>query len=213
MASASLSFQSTPGITAGRTPARVWPSLRSERFQSTPGITAGPTCQIGCQAVENTMFQSTPGITAGRTFRHGYAAASAVPVSIHARHHCRANQAVHARSRNAMCCFNPRPASLPGEPYCAKHHHRVAKQFQSTPGITAGRTTYARYAMLGTGNVSIHARHHCRANRYTCHVCSISMMFQSTPGITAGRTRSYPLRWRHCGPSFNPRPASLPGEP
>jgi len=39
----------------------------SLQFQSTPGITAGRTEEIRMPNDFKTMFQSTPGITAGRT--------------------------------------------------------------------------------------------------------------------------------------------------
>ena len=131
-------FQSTPGITAGRSVKRVMPMPKTCWFQSTPGITAGRSVLseglTGCFC----SFQSTPGITAGRS--HIWS---------------------DALRRND--CFNPRPASLPGDP--------------------AGRTSEPDQRM-----VSIHARHHCRAIQGTGLVSPYGSEFQSTPGITAGRS-------------------------
>ena len=83
-------------------------------------------------------------------------------VSIHARHHCRATPLRFMSRRFCSICFNPRPASLPGDT-------RVGSSF---PVIK---------------DVSIHARHHCRATRCRFAATNQKYAFQSTPGITAGR--------------------------
>ena len=83
--------------------------------------------------------------------------------------------------------------------------------FQSTPGIAAGRILAKLEFMRASTDVSIHARHCCRANRiakhkeaeaakvsiHARHCCranrhdvsleNSAKVFQSTPGIAAGR--------------------------
>ena len=62
----------------------------------------------------------------------------------------------------AHACFNPRPALLPGESFVDPPEHRG-------------------------DNVSIHARHCCRANQKCYAGLDLAQKFQSTPGIAAGR--------------------------
>ena len=88
--------------------------------------------------------------------------------------------------RRLFACFNPRPALLPGE-----------------SGQKTGQTR--RY------QVSIHARHCCRANRTVYTEASTNSTFQSTPGIAAGRIMLKNQAAQTLA-SFNPRPALLPGE-
>ena len=107
------------------------------------------------------MFQSTPGITAGR---HDTQSVGTL----------------------AIRCFNPRPASLPGD-------------------------TSSKVKVLAALDVSIHARHHCRATRAFAGQGNILTGFQSTPGITAGRHAIADGVGR-IPAGFNPRPASLPGD-
>ena len=108
-------------------------------------------------------------------------------------------------------------------------------KFQSTPGISAGRYPRARIREGVLGEVSIHARHFCRAipvrpgGRRSCALFQStpgisagrymtpkgpgksSSKFQSTPGISAGRYRKRRMARRPLR-SFNPRPAFLPGD-
>ena len=59
--------------------------------------------------------------------------------------------------------------------------------FQSTPGITAGRHLRVCVVCAVVVDVSIHARHHCRATLPKSTSRDSDIRFQSTPGITAGR--------------------------
>ena len=107
-------------------------------------------------------------------------------VSIRARHHCRA---IHPSvfCADERCCFNPRPASLPGDP-TSQRTRRLKTMFQSAPGITAGRSRVGCYSGIALS------------------------LFQSAPGITAGRSLR-PTPQAASTQGFNPRPASLPGDP
>ena len=82
--------------------------------------------------------------------------------------------------------FNPRPALLPGDAPPTKPVSPV-RQFQSAPGIAAGRCLPFFETKRTTDMVSIRARHCCRA-------------MPNPRGF--GPTT-------HC---FNPRPALLPGD-
>ncbi len=113
-------------------------------------------------------------------------AATAVAVSIRARHCCRANlgQCQHSRRANSVsirarhCC---RANRHQGGNKCSDHG------FQSAPGIAAGR-------------INVVAVRDAAEN-----------VFQSAPGIAAGRIRQgCECRRKRLG--FNPRPALLPGE-
>ena len=61
-----LSFQSTPGINAGRILCRPGLRYNIAGFQSTPGINAGRILACKCFVCLSSLFQSTPGINAGR---------------------------------------------------------------------------------------------------------------------------------------------------
>ena len=114
--------------------------------------------------VELLRFQSTPGIAAGRT---------------------------HARI-NLWCqhaSFNPRPASLPGEPMLAYGVQFASVSFNPRPASLPGEPRRYYIHQQPTG-VSIHARHRCRANRRSATDQARTRRFQSTPGIAAGRTAS-----------------------
>ena len=153
-------------------------------------------------------FNPRPALLPGESRQH-HRAGGGRKVSIHARHCCRANHGtwfvftrlylfqstpgiaagrihVRRRYRDSGCCFNPRPALLPGESLWI-HPNTVVTMFQSTPGIAAGRIGSEMPKPCG-GAVSIHARHCCRAN----------------PGAMG--------RMRCSLACFNPRPALLPGE-
>ena len=114
------------------------PRLQTPRFQSTPGISAGRTCRICYSRPAVTSFNPHPAFLPGEP--------DCVP-----------------RQRRVANCFNPHPAFLPGEPrraerwWCCcrvsihtRHFCRANQmpqsaqeqmwQFQSTPGISAGRT-------------------------------------------------------------------------
>lgn len=59
-------FQSTPGIAAGRCQQTVIGACQALEFQSTPGITAGRCFSRRNAQPHGAWFQSAPGITAGR---------------------------------------------------------------------------------------------------------------------------------------------------
>ena len=111
-----------------------------------------------------------------------------------------------------MTGFNPRPASMPGDPpypasieplrdvsIRARHRCRAIpndattpawdKTFQSAPGIDAGRSDAAWVDGW------------------------ITDMFQSAPGIDAGRSVQRVASSTPALSGFNPRPASMPGDP
>ena len=67
------------------------------------------------------MFQSTPGINAGRSF-------------------------FSILEYPTDDCFNPRPASMPGDPSVTAPVDADVK-FQSTPGINAGRSQLLRVVL------------------------------------------------------------------
>ena len=154
-------------------------------------------------------------------------------VSIHARHHWRANPYSQAKTRSASrqfqstpaitggriresatlnsqpSGFNPRPPSLAGESLQGGDAFRN-NTFQSTPAITGGRIISSspawsmifcfnprppslagesgtRYCPVSKCGVSIHARHHWRANLCGGEPSLPGKLFQSTPAITGGR--------------------------
>ncbi len=130
---ATLSFQSTPGLLAGRYSPTPSPSSGSRWFQSTPGLLAGryglPVRIRGARA----LFQSTPGLLAGR-YAEGWQPTLLEQVSIHARLISRAI-----------------PASRDGG-------GGGLRWFQSTPGLLAGRYTILAPPAGSRTTVSIHAR-------------------------------------------------------
>ena len=106
-------------------------------------------------------------------------------VSIHARHQCRAipggqlavrgqrrfnprpasmpgDPSHHARPRAACSGFNPRPASMPGDPAYRQHVPASQRRFNPRPASMPG-DPYRSQIRSGTSVVSIHARHQCRA--------------------------------------------------
>ena len=84
-------------------------------------------------------FQSTPGITAGRLRQH-------------------------RPSRTTSTCFNPRPASLPGDSCDGAAGVGQRGGFNPRPASLPG-DSQRRNAHGRVRRVSIHARHHCRATR------------------------------------------------
>ena len=116
-------------------------------------------------------------------------------------------------------------------------HWRIATVFQSAPGTSAGRCRMPGCGSMRQNDVSIRARHECRAmpdvrvpsgRRLDCFnprparvpgdarcrrrsPCQ-NLRFQSAPGTSAGRCRvsQSTLRTSHIG--FNPRPARVPGD-
>ena len=108
----------------------------------------------------------------------------AARVSIRSRHRCREKRVCqHGESRNQ--CFNPLPASMPGETVtrltCAG-----AFMFQSAPGIDAGRNQVSDEQLIESA-VSIRSRHRCREKLGSAGGCRGCFGFQSAPGIDAGR--------------------------
>ena len=155
-------------------------------------------------------------------------------VSIRARHQCRAirpcrgryDQAAHVSIRARHQC-----RAIPCLCLVAAQQHR----FQSAPGINAGRSGEPQAGLLGLVSfnprpasmpgdpelepdmahaygVSIRARHQCRAIPGIQSAWADAGQFQSAPGINAGRSRAYRPGRAHP-PCFNPRPASMPGDP
>ena len=138
--------------------------------------------------------------------------AAQLEVSIHARHRCRAIPGAGRQHRAASRGFNPRPTSLPGDPRYGVDKSLINSMFQSTPDIAAGRSVLTLYALGEVVDVSIHARHRCRAilcykktsaesdivsihARHRCRAILVEAkhlrplpMFQSTPDIAAGRS-------------------------
>ena len=179
-------FQSAPGINAGRSPAGNHVVLDIGAFQSAPGINAGRSAMNLCVRKTPQSFNPRP---------------ASMPGDPHSGAFC----------LSASVCFNPRPASMPGDPLrasafgwsCkvsirARHQCRAipravsrwpqSRRFQSAPGINAGRSA------INTGTAGA------------------VQLFQSAPGINAGRSG---LTITHLSPRkrFNPRPASMPGDP
>ena len=83
--------------------------------------------------------------------------------------------------------FNPRPAWEPGATCLRVDPRTAAVEFQSSPGMGAGRNHQPMEVMIMAENVSILARHGSRAQ-------------------PAG-----PRRGERCIKGFNPRPAWEPG--
>ena len=157
-----------------------------DEFQSAPDINAGRSWVGLVDHIAHGLFQSAPDINAGRS-RPGSPMRLIHAVSIRARHQCRA---IRADGVVVICgglCFNPRPTSMPGDPFEA-----------------------LGYIILCL--VSIRARHQCRAIPSSWHDWYRHLSFQSAPDINAGRSKRADLhaRLRQC---FNPRPTSMPGDP
>ncbi len=130
-------------------------------------------------------FQSAPGINAGRCFRWLLGCLPQA-VSIRARHQCRAM------------------------PYRLQHQDGH-KWFQSAPGINAGRCSASVVKIVCFIGVSIRARHQCRAMQAL-------WLAGEGPQAVSIRARHQCRAMHHRCPdrapwrSFNPRPASMPGD-
>ena len=201
-------FQSTPGIAAGRIPHRRHGFLPFRLFQSTPGIAAGRILLLAFDGPA--MLVS---IHARHCCRANHALFRTIDtiseVSIHARHCCRANPTppprhrsanafqstpgiaagrIHRRpgARNPDHRFNPRPALLPGESQRSTLDVGRVKRFNPRPALLPGESAQQN-RIPEARQVSIHARHCCRANLSPCNRLQRWRQFQSTPGIAAGR--------------------------
>ena len=177
-------------------------------------------------------FQSTPAITGGRT-PTSWLLRKTLGVSIHARHHWRANFAKRNR-RWFYPRFNPRPPSLAGE-RAMMRRLQPTYWFQSTPAITGGRTIVPAVNRVDR-TVSIHARHHWRANcqhyrqpqeggRVSIHArhhwrANVASASLRDGGVRVSIHARHHWRANNGTPvfisaviGFNPRPPSLAGEP
>ena len=179
-------FQSTPGIAAGRIKSAWLKPCQSTVFQSTPGIAAGRIRAWPSPAATQSCFNPRPALLPGESIALG-AGAHKNDVSIHARHCCRANRPHPALPGLGATSFNPRPALLPGESLRSWWCPGLRRCFNPRPALLPGESLPPPQTQRPS-NVSIHARHCCRANR------------QADVPSRAG------------GASFNPRPALLPGE-
>ena len=205
-------FQSTPGISAGRT-CSIWPRLTPWLlFQSTPGISAGRTSKhisLGHIAI---LFQSTPGISAGRTFAPLRNFQFFFIVSIHTRHFCRANRAWLHKGFSLVPGFNPHPAFLPGEPRCWCRWLWCCGCFNPHPAFLPGEPIRSQAGAISSG-VSIHTRHFCRANPWLMKcLAPWKSCFNPHPAFLPGEP-GRPGKHARTPAGFNPHPAFLPGEP
>ena len=155
-------------------------------------------------------------------------------VSIHARHQCRAIP-VRFIGQLRNISFNPRPASMPGDPIAVAglpafvlvsiHARHQCRAIRDRPLSAYSRwfvSIHARHQCRairpeergrpGRSLVSIHARHQCRAIHQRSIQQNKFYWFQSTPGINAGRSALVQRLTLRLS-SFNPRPASMPGDP
>ena len=132
------------------------------------------------------MFQSTPGISAGRYLGQDEINASVTGFNPRPAF-LPGDTCTHAPVSDPLFGFNPRPAFLPGDTSPLQEQGFSQIQFQSTPGISAGRY---------------------RSRRPTVH--SI-LCFNPRPAFLPGDTRHAQARLEGHG-SFNPRPAFLPGD-
>ena len=138
------------------------------------------------------------------------------------------------RSKIRSASFNPRPTSLSGETGLGDVVGPAIVVFQSTPDISVGRnpgpgggaigargfnprptslsgeTTQAA-EHEGDDDVSIHARHLCRAKPDNSLLPPATGGFNPRPTSLSGETTWRALNGSSCG-CFNPRPTSLSGE-
>ena len=228
-------FQSTPGIEAGRshrqTLQRAWQLSFNPRPASKPGDPAQHAGQIGqsdyvsiharhrSRAILaagylpalNALFQSTPGIEAGRS--SWGCLSTPVDTRFQSTPGIEAGRSILAVSYQVLMtwCFNPRPASKPGDPKpafgcpcCtgvsihARHRSRAillqrsktaihSYSFNPRPASKPG-DPWRSPDTAGLRPVSIHARHRSRAIQTGRPPCYVQVAFQSTPGIEAGRS-------------------------
>ncbi len=114
-------------------------------------------------AMHRNKFQSAPGTSAGRYI-------TAIML---------------ARGSTA---FQSAPGTSAGRYPKPPQRARGAISFQSAPGTSAGRYTPPVVCLLPILNVSIRARHECRAiQRSSNTLTSCHSPFQSAPGTSAGR--------------------------
>ena len=92
---------------------------------------------------------------------HGRTAELATTVSIRTRHRCRVMPAITSRSYLAVCCFNPHPASLPGDAIAASLSRVRCGGFNPHPASLPGDAALA-YVDVLPFVVSIRTRHRCR---------------------------------------------------
>ena len=182
-------FQSTPDIAAGRSLGGIGAQRDGGLFQSTPDIAAGRSVGLGFNFAQFSRFQSTPDIAAGRSDRDHDHMGAVVAVSIHARHRCRAIRSCPGSGCERTGCFNPRPTSLPGDPWRVSPQWLSLWLFQSTPDIAAGRSLITDASTQAKIDVSIHARHRCRA----IHGVFVDLFFLTNVSIHARhRCRAIP---------------------
>ena len=177
-------------------------------FQSSPGLLAGRYVLIQANGSKPFGFNPRPAFWPGADGRAG-------------------------RSRDRAPGFNPRPAFWPGVQGPISRG-RFDSQFQSSPGLLAGRYEQAASSEVVNQEVSILARPFGRALHGCGRGCAGELVFQSSPGLLAGRyelaivrqggrgivsilARPFGRRtvpWPATRPSsrsFNPRPAFWPG--
>ena len=178
-------FQSAPGTCAGRCCLARPYARRRSRFQSAPGTCAG-RCIRRCSDIRNAgQFQSAPGTCAGR---------------------CQLRLATGISAPG----FNPRPARVPGDASGRTRQTHPAAGFNPRPARVPGdAATQEMLAMML--QVSIRARHVCRAMPSRVHSTRSGLAFQSAPGTCAGRC-NVTLAQDATGTGFNPRPARVPGD-
>ena len=178
-------FQSAPGTCAGR--CNATPVLRNKprsfnpRPARVPGDARPPRYPKALARVS---------IRARHVCRAMHAIAQAevnrLEVSIRARHVCRAMPTRRAPLASRSRCFNPRPARVPGDAGVAPGKPRVRQGFNPRPARVPGDALILSECKV-SDQVSIRARHVCRAmRRYGEDVDSLKK-FQSAPGTCAGR--------------------------
>ena len=182
---ARLKFQSTPGIAAGRISRVNTCQVPSRCFNPRPALLPGESWAARWSSSTRLCFNPRPALLPGESLAIADVKVR-VAVSIHARHCCRANRLdfpenhhIAGVSIHARHCCRANPCGIAAEAHVT--------EFQSTPGIAAGRI------------------------KPSPRPARCKPLFQSTPGIAAGRILIGFVQTKHLN-SFNPRPALLPGE-
>ena len=155
------SFQSAPGLEAGRLGSLGNRPRRLTQFQSAPGLEAGRLSPHPLPAPVEHLFQSAPGLEAGRL-------------------------GGRARGASRWACFNPRPASRPGD--CADSQAPSTNRPVSIRARPRGRAILRQHSPPAPAP-SFNPRPASRPGDYPSRACQ-----------TYGLHR------------FNPRPASRPGD-
>ena len=94
----------------------------------------------------------------------------------------------------AMTCFNPRPTSMPGDPWPWRWCQAPqSESFNPRPTSMPGDPAIVPAPATGVA-VSIRARHQCRAIPERKYAIVSRLMFQSAPDINAGRSDHVALR-------------------